>query len=121
MFLRNPNHRAARERYRALQAEQTAATKPSKGDVVRVRRETAAVEVVRVLDTFTSAASGIPMLTVRNAPFGIQTFTVRADAVLDDDEPDDRHDAVDCSGPCETHRVERAAARDNEWEWAVAS
>lgn len=118
MFHRNPNHRAARERYRALQAEQTG---PRVGDVIRVRRDSAAVEVVRVLDTFTSPASGIPMLTVRNAPFGIQTFTVRADAALDEDEPDTRHDAVDCIGPCETHRVERAAARDNEWEWAVAS
>lgn len=121
MFRHNPNHRAARERYRALQAEPTEPTGPRKGDVIRVRRDTAAVEVVRVLDTFTSAASGIPMLTVRNAPFGIQTFNVRADAVLDEDEPDARHDAVDCVGPCETHRVERAAARDNEWEWAVAS
>jgi hypothetical protein len=71
---------------------------------------------VRVLDTYTNAASGIAMLTVRNAPFGIQTFTVRADAVLSDDDPDNRHDGIDCEGLCPTHTAEAAAARDNEWE-----
>jgi hypothetical protein len=112
-FRRNPNRAALRERYRALQAEQAG---PHTGDVVRVVRDNAAVEVVRVLDTFTNAASGIAMLTVRNAPFGIQSFTVRADAVLPDDAPDDRHDGVECQGLCPQHKVEFTAARDNEWE-----
>jgi len=116
MFRHNPNHRAARARYRALAAEAKTASGPRVGDVVRVRRDNATVDVVRVLDTYTSAASGIPMLTVRNAPHGIQTFAVRADAVLGDDEPDVRHDGVDCLGRCPEHKAEVAAARDVEWE-----
>jgi hypothetical protein len=113
MFRRNPNDRAARERYAALRAE---AAGPRKGDVIRVRRDNAAVDVVRVLDAYTAPGSGIAMLTVRTAPYGIQSFTVRADAALPDDEPDAHHDAVDCAGSCETHQVEQRAARDNEWE-----
>jgi hypothetical protein len=116
MFRRNPNRRAARERFRALHAEATAADGPRVGDVIRVRRDNASVDVVRVLDTYTSAASGIAMLTVRHSPHGIQTFAIRADAALSDDEPDVRHDATECWPMCETHRIEFAAARDNEWE-----
>jgi hypothetical protein len=115
MFRHNPNHRASRERYAALRAE---AAGPRKGDVIRVRRDDASVDVVRVLDTYTSAASGIAMLTVRNSPYGIQSFAVRADAVLGDDVPDVRLDAIDCCGGlCLLHKAEAAgAARDVEWE-----
>lgn len=115
----NPNRRAGRERYRALRAESAApAVGPGVDAVVRVLRDNGSVDVVRVLDTFTSAASNIPMLTVRTSPYGIQSFTVRADAVLADDVPDVRLDAIECcAGLCPEHKAEAAgAARDVEWE-----
>lgn len=114
-----PNRAARRARAAALLAE--AAGVPVVGDVVRIVREAtdtrpASVDVVRVTDAFTTQ-QGIRMITVRTAPFGISTSTVRADAVLPDEAPDVRHDAVDCrEDRCQLHRVEFEAARDNERE-----
>jgi hypothetical protein len=84
---------------------------PSASAPVRVRREDGGVDLVRIVDSWTSYASGIAMLTVRHAPFGLQSFTVRADQVLTDDEPDDRHDATQCDLDCVEHAAERRAAR----------
>jgi hypothetical protein len=111
----NPNRRARRERAAQLLAE--AAGAPAVGDVVRIKRDNGAVDVVRIIDAFTSPASGIRMISVRTAPFGISSSTVRADSVLPDDAPDVRADAVDCcSGLCAVHKAEFYAARDNERE-----
>jgi hypothetical protein len=110
----NPNRAARRERAAALLAEAAGAT--AVGDVVRITREGGAVDLVRVTDAFTSSASGIRMLTVRCAPFGIQSFNVRADAVVPEATADVRHDGTECWPPCELHRVEFESARDNERE-----
>jgi hypothetical protein len=85
---------------------------------VRVLREDGGVDLVRVVDAWIAASSGIAMLTVRHSPFGLHSFTVRADQVLADDAPDVRHDATECTSVCETHRAERAAAETTE-RWAA--
>lgn len=119
MFRRNPNDLARRERTAALLAEATTPG-PAVGDVVRVRRDNGTVDVVRVVDAYTAGASGIPMLTVRHAPRGIQTFTVRTDAVIPDGdgEAEGPHAATECWPPCPAHRADAeataAAWRDNE-------
>jgi len=77
---------------------------------VRILREDGGVDLVRIVDSWTAFASGIAMLTVRHAPFGLHSFSVRADQVLADDAPDVRHDATECTEACEEHAAERAAA-----------
>lgn len=90
------------------------------GEIVRVRREDGAVDLVEVVSAWTPASSNIPMLTVVRRPFGFYSFDVRADTVLTDDEPDVRAEPDGCDttatwriGPlltCEAHRQENAVA-----------
>lgn len=84
---------------------------PAASAPVRIRREDGGVDLVRIVDSWTAFASGIAMLTVRHAPYGIRSFMVRADQVLADDEPDVRHDATECALECPEHAAERRAAR----------
>jgi hypothetical protein len=86
MFRRNPNRAALRERYRALQAEQTAPPVPHfAGEIVRVTRDDGTIDTVTVITVWTAVASCIPMLTVAHHPRSISTFNVRADAVVSED------------------------------------
>jgi hypothetical protein len=78
---------------------------------VRVLREGGGVDLVRIVDAWTAVSSGIAMLTVRHSPFGLHSFTVRADSVMADDAPDVRHDATECALGCVEHSAERRAAR----------
>jgi hypothetical protein len=116
MFRRNPNRRDRRAAARGPVVTRTAADAHHVGEIVRVLRQHGVVDLVRIEQLWTSYSGNIEMLTVRHAPRGIQTFTVRADAVLPDDAPDVRHDATECQPRCETHLIEIAAARDNERE-----
>lgn len=84
---RNPNYAAGRVRLAALHAE--AAAGPAEhfaGEVVRVRRDDGRIDTVRIITIWTAHASGIPMLTVMQHPHGISPASVRADAVVTDEE-----------------------------------
>ena len=80
------------------------------GDIVRIARADGGVDLVEIVSMWTSGRVGIDMLTVVRRPYGVFSFDVRADAVLDDDEPDVRHDALECGPDCMAHKVERAEA-----------
>lgn len=101
----------------ALFQHRAEAPRPSRhqaGDLVRVERN-GIVDLAEVVSTWTTGNTGIDMVTVVLRPYGFYSFDVRADAVLADDAPDDRHDATECTALCETHRAERALAANADW------